>query len=228
MPVRTDRFGVVGVITLDRAQRANAYDDALLDGLDDALAISCAVLVVQSEGEGAFCAGADLDGLRKALPLDALSLRSQAVFTRLARHPSITIAAIQGPAIAGGLELALACDFRVAGPGARFAFPETALGILPSAGGTTRLARIIGVPRAKEMILTGRALDGRTALDWGLVNRLADGPRAEALAWGGEIARRDHAALALAKELFNMDESAASLSAERVAEAILYGRRPAS
>lgn len=228
MAVRSDRFGDVVVITLDRVVRANAYDRTLLDEFDTALCVRCAVLVIQTAGDGAFCAGADLSGMRAAAPLDALALRSQEVFTKLARHAAITIAAVQGPAVAGGAELALACDFRVAGPRAWFTFPETGFGILPSAGGTTRLSRIIGVPRAKEMILTGRVVDGPTALDWGLVHRIAEGPQGTALEWAEEIARRDHTALRVAKELMDADESAGSLARERVAEAILYSRRAAT
>jgi enoyl-CoA hydratase/carnithine racemase len=164
--------------------------------------------------------------MRRKGPLDALELRSQRVFTRLARLPAVTIAAVQGPAVAGGFELALACDLRVVGPRARFWLPETALGILPSAGGTTRLVRLVGPSRAKAVILGGQQLDADTALAWGLANRLADDPRAEARAWAAEIAKRDQAALSLAKGLLDAPESAAGLAGERAAEAILYARRP--
>lgn len=228
MPVHTEVVGRIGRLVLDRPERAHAYDRPLLDELLAAarsLAETCAVLVVSSTGDRAFCAGADLDAMKDASPLDALELRSQRVFTALARLPVVTVAAIQGAAVAGGFELALACDLRVAGPRARFWLPETKLGILPSAGGTTRLSRLVGPSRAKEVILGGRELDAAAAHAWGLVHRLADDPRAEALAWAAQIAERDPVALALAKEHIDANESDGALARERVVEAVLYSRR---
>jgi enoyl-CoA hydratase len=228
MPIRTESSGAVGWVTLDRPERAHAYDrihlDALLEGTER-LARSCAVLVIGSTGAGAFCGGADLDAMRHADPLDALELRSQRVFTTIARLPVVTICVVQGAAVAGGFELALACDLRVAGPAARFWLPETKLGILPSAGGTTRLARLVGPSRAKEVILGGRGLDAETARAWGIVHRVADDPRAEAGRWAEEVAQRDPLALAMAKELLDATESDGALARERQAEAVLYARK---
>lgn len=229
MSVRISRSGRVGQLVLDRPDRAHAYDHAMLDALlagATELAASCTVLVVSSIGQRAFCGGADLRAMPAATPLDALDLRSQRVFTALSRLPPVSIAAVQGPAVAGGCELALACDLRVVGPRASFSLPETRLGILPSAGGTTRLARLVGVSRAKALILGGDQLDAPTALASGLANRLADDPLAEALAWAEAICLRDPAALQLAKATLDAEESAASLARERTAEAILYSRRP--
>lgn len=228
MPIRIDRHGDVGQLWLDRPERAHAYDRAHLDALlaaAEELAATHKVIVICSTGDRAFCGGADLDAMKHASPLDALELRSQRVFTAIARLPVVTIAAVHGAAVAGGFELALACDLRVAGPAARFALPETKLGILPSAGGTTRLARLAGPSRAKEVILGGRVLDADAALGWGIVHRVAEDPRAEALAWGSEIAKRDPLALAMAKELLDATESDGALARERQAEAMLYARR---
>lgn len=227
MPVIATREGPIGILTLDRPERAHAYDRALLDELLAGVAAlaDCAVIVVQSTGEQAFCGGADLDAMAAATPLTALDLYSQKVFTTLARLPAVTIAAVQGPAIAGGFELALACDLRVAGARASFAFPETRLGLLPSAGGTTRLTRLVGPGRAKAVILAGERLDATTALAWGVVNRVADDPRSEARAWAISIATHDSTALSLAKSVIDAEESTASLARERSAEAILYARR---
>ncbi|MFN7145246.1 MAG: enoyl-CoA hydratase/isomerase family protein, partial [Myxococcota bacterium] len=106
--------------------------------------------------------------------------------------------------------------------------PETKLGILPSAGGTTRLTRLVGPARAKEVILAGRVLDAQVALEWGVVHRVADDPRTDALAWAEEVAGRDPVALAMAKELIDAGESDGALARERQAEAVLYARRDAA
>lgn len=230
MAVRSERFGKVGVIALDRPEKAHAYDREHLDLLlaaARALVEACPAIVIQSTGDRAFCGGADLDAMAGASPLDALELHSQRTFTALARLPAVLVAAVQGAAVAGGFELALACDLRVAGPKARFSLPETKLGILPSAGGTTRLARLVGVARAKAVILGGESLDAAAALAWGAVSRVADDPRAAALAWATEIADRDPAALRLAKETIDAEESVAGLARERTVEAILYARKGA-
>ena len=230
--IRVSVAGAVQTLTLDRPDRANAYGTALLDGLEEAIraweAAPPAVIVVESAGEGAFCAGADQQEMAEAQrtdPLKALELRSQRLFTRLARLPSVSVAAVQGAAVAGGMELALACDLRVGGPGARFWLPETSMGILPAAGGTTRLARLIGVSRAKAVILGGLRVGAAEALAWGLLHRLEAEPRAAAQGWAQEIARRDPFAQRLAKELLDARESDNSLAVERAAEAILYSRR---
>lgn len=225
MPVHTQAEGPLGILTLDRPERAHAYDGALLDALLEGatrLAETVTVLVIRSSGDGAFCAGADLDAMKGAGWRDALELRSQQIFTTIARLPVVTIAAVQGAAVAGGFELALACDLRVVGPAARFWLPETRLGLLPSAGGTTRLARLTSPSIAKGVILGGQVVDATAALAWGLAHRLAVDPGAAAIAWAHEIAARDPRAQARAKERIDADESDASLLAERVIEAGLY------
>ncbi|MCK6522501.1 enoyl-CoA hydratase/isomerase family protein [Myxococcota bacterium] len=214
-------------LLLDRPERAHAYDQALLRALDAALdEVRTPTLVLGSTGEGAFCAGADLKDLPLGDPLRALDLLSQRVFERLARAPFITIAAVQGPAVGGGFELALACDLRVVGPRARMWLPETGLGLVPAAGGCTRLPRLVGLSRAKEVILGGRVVDANAALSWGLAARQHEQPLTEALAWAHELSRRDPTAQRLAKCV--LDETwptSASLTMERVTEALLYTRK---
>ena len=228
MPVHTQADGPVGIVTIDRPERANAYDGPLLDALGEAMtamAASCGVVVLRSAGTGAFCAGADRDALRAAAWGDALELRSHRVFTAIARLPIVTVAAVPGAAVGGGFELALACDLRVVGSAARFWLPETRMGLLPSAGGTTRLARLTSPSIAKAVILGGHVIDAPTALQWGLAHRVVDDPLDAGLAWAREIAARDPYALARAKERIDADEPDASLLAERVIEAGLYHRR---
>ncbi|WP_437778679.1 enoyl-CoA hydratase-related protein [Sorangium sp. So ce1097] len=179
-PVKLDRRGAVAVLTIDRADRRNALSrDALLalgrlgrELVDDA---EVRAIVITGAGDKAFCAGADLKERQGMSPDD---VRRQVGLYRtelgvLARSPKPVVAAINGVAFGGGLELALICDLRVAAPHAELALPETSLGIIPGAGGTQRLPRVVGEARAKEMILLGRRLTAPEALAWGLVNRVS-------------------------------------------------------
>lgn len=230
MPVHVDIHDRVGVLTLDRPRRAHAYDSVHLGLLDEGLraieASDAVALIVRSTGDGAFCGGADLHELKEARPEDALDLRSQRVFTRIARSRLVSIAAVQGAAVAGGCELSLACDLRVVGPKARFSLPETRLGLVPSAGGTTRLTRLVGPSVAKQVILAGRALSAQDSVRLGLALDIADDPHAEAHRLATEIAlHHDPLALRLAKSIVDRGEDAGSLEAERVSEALLYSRR---
>ncbi|WP_437483545.1 enoyl-CoA hydratase-related protein [Sorangium sp. So ce1014] len=198
-PVKLDRRGAVAVLTLDRADRRNALSrDALLafgrlgrELVDDP---EVRALVITGAGDKAFCAGADLKERQGMSPDD---VRRQVGLYRtelgvLARSPKPVIAAINGVAFGGGLELALLCDLRVAAPHVELALPETSLGIIPGAGGTQRLPRVVGEARAKEMILLGRKLTAAEALAWGLVNRVSpEGTPVvdDAIAWIEPIAR---------------------------------------
>ena len=219
----------VGVLTLDRPKRAHAYGSSLLQALElgfTRLEATASVVIVQSTGEGAFCGGADLSELASADPLSALDLPSQRLFDRIARSPVPTIAAIQGPAVAGGCELALACDLRIVGPRARFSLPEVSLGLIPSAGGCTRLTRLCGPSVAKQVILFGCSLSAEDAVRLGLAVGPEPDPRAAALALATRIAaEHDPVALRLAKQIVDRGDDAASLDAERVAESLLYHRR---
>lgn len=230
MAIHTDIVDGIGRLVLDRPDRAHAYDAAHLDALEAGIAElegKVSVLVLSSTGDRAFCGGADLKALAKADPLDALDLRSQHVFTRLARSRVISVAAVQGPAVAGGCELALACDLRVVGPRASFRLPETELGIIPSAGGCTRLTRLVGASLAKQVILAGRTLSADDAVQTGLAVAVNPDPLARALTLARTLAERDAVALRLAKQIIDRDEDRGSLEAERVAEALLYQRRQA-
>lgn len=227
--VEVEQQGAVTVLTLNRPEKANAYHRPMMEQLAAAIAAlgeGDGPVLVRAAGRS-FCAGADLDELAHRRPGEVLDLRSQAVFERLARLGRVTIAAVQGPAVAGGFELALACDLRVASTAARFWLPETRLGIVPAAGGTQRLKALVGIGRAKEIILGGRELDAETALAWGLVARVV--PPAdlagEASRWAGELAGRDALAMRLAKDAIDLGEGAAGLRMETLAQAVLTGRR---
>ncbi len=229
MGVRVDLRDGFGQLTLDRPLAAHAYTRQMLDALADGfaqLAKEASVIWIGSTGDRAFCAGADLHELGAASPTDALDLRSQQVFDGIARSPVVSVCAIQGPAVAGGCELALACDLRVVGPGARLRLPETSMGLIPAAGGCTRLTQLVGQSVAKQVILAGHEL---SAEDCGRLG-LAIGPvadvHAEAEALCRRLVGRDPIALRLAKQVIDGDGGTTSLGAERVAEALLYSRRP--
>ena len=228
MAIHTETHDGYGVLTLDRQERANAYDRAHLDALEAgfiALSSEVQVVVIRAAGSGAFCGGADLNELAQATPDDARNLRSQAVFSTIAKSPAITIAAVHGPAIGGGCELTLACDIRVVGPNARFRLPETSLGIIPAAGGSTRLHRLVGRSVAKQMILGGKTIGAERAVHLGLAMTLADDPSQAAYALAIELAQRSPDALRLAKEIIDQPDVADSLKAELVAQAELYALR---
>jgi enoyl-CoA hydratase/carnithine racemase len=179
-PVRLERHGAVGVLVIDRADRRNALSrDTLyaLGRLGRELNADPGVraIVLTGSGDKAFCAGADL---KERQGMSADDVRVQVGLYRselgvLDQSVKPVIAALNGVAFGGGLELALLCDLRVAAPHAELALPETTLGIIPGAGGTQRLPRVVGEARAKEMILLGRKLVAAEALAWGLVNRVS-------------------------------------------------------
>ncbi|HEY0316939.1 MAG TPA: crotonase/enoyl-CoA hydratase family protein [Solirubrobacterales bacterium] len=170
--VRYERLGAVAVLTIDRPERRNAVDSAtaraLRQGFEDFEADDSArVLVLTGAGGEAFCAGADL----KALDLDVDDPAGPEGFTRLTPSKP-AIAAVNGWCLAGGLELALWCDLRIATPGSTFGFFERRWGVPLVDGGSQRLPRLIGMGRAMELILTGRAVAAEEALEIGLVNEL--------------------------------------------------------
>jgi methylglutaconyl-CoA hydratase len=197
-PVRVEQRGAVAVWTLDRPDRMNALSrDTLLalGKLARAAATNDAVraVVITGAGDKAFCAGADLKERRTMSDDDVRALidlyRSE--LGPLDRLPKPVVAAINGLALGGGLELALACDLRIASSTAVLGLPETSIAIIPGAGGTQRLPRIVGEGRAKEMILLARRLRAEEALGWGLVNRVtAPGTSVvdDALEWIAPIA----------------------------------------
>lgn len=179
-PVSLTRRGRVAVLTIEREARMNALSRATLFALgrygrELAHDPEVGAIVITGSGDKAFCAGADLKE-RQGMSENDVRLQVGLYRTELGpldRSPKPVIAAINGVAFGGGLELALVCDLRIASPKAQLALPETSLGIIPGAGGTQRLPRIVGEARAKEMILLGRRLHAEEALAWGLVNRVS-------------------------------------------------------
>jgi methylglutaconyl-CoA hydratase len=168
------------VWTIDRPERMNAMSRATLFSLGRLAREaqendSIRAVVVTGAGDKAFCAGADMKE-RPSMSHDDVRALLDAYRSELAwidQSSKPIVAAINGVALGGGLELALCCDLRVAAPHATLGMPETSLAVIPGAGGTQRLPRLIGEARAKEMILLGRPISAEEALRWGLVNRIS-------------------------------------------------------
>ena len=192
-----------GWITISRPERMNALASESLRELFLYLGKMEAdpeirAAVITGEGDKAFCAGMDMVGIEKSAPLVARrrSREIQMLTNRIDSYSLPTIAAVNGIAMGVGLEICLSCDFVVASAHARFGFPEVRLGMIPCGGGTQRLPRLIGPRRAGEMILAGKIIDAEQALEWALINAVAEGEglrRAvedlvEKLVQGGRIA----------------------------------------
>jgi enoyl-CoA hydratase len=205
--LRYELDGDIAIVTVDRQEALNALNQDVLFELSVAFEQAEAdsdvrALVITGAGR-AFVAGADIAGLRQledAFSGRELSLQGQDVFSTLAALPFPTVAAINGFALGGGLELALAADLRVAAPTARLGLPEVGLGLIPGYGGTQRLPRLIGQGRALDLILTGRHVQADEALQLGLVNRVADDALAAAVELARTAARNGPVAVGLAKE----------------------------
>lgn len=211
--IRLETEGALGVLTLNRQERLNAINREMTGELQDVVARletdgDVRVLIVTGAGR-AFCAGADIKERAERLD-DMAAARTSAVlsptFRRLERLPQVSVAAVNGVAAGGGLELAMACDLRIASTEARMALPELTLGILPGAGGTQRLPRLVGPARAKEMMLFGKFVDAPTAEAWGLVNAVAPpgGLMEEARAWASRLLEMPPLSIASIKSAVNV------------------------
>jgi enoyl-CoA hydratase len=251
MTIRLTRIDELALITLARPQALNALNAALLRDLaaafEQVAAGDARALLVAGAGGRAFCAGADLHELqgRTLAAARADAAFGQHVLGRLDALPIPSIALVQGYAFGGGLELALACTFRIAAPDSRFGLPEITLGLIPGYGGTQRLPRLVGAARALELILSGRTVTADEALAIGLVNRIAEGDLiAAGRAFAREMTGWSRTALRLAREAvqrglslplseglaLEADLNAVACTSEDAAESIaafLAKRRPA-
>ena len=202
MPYDTLKIAIgadkVGIVTMSRPEALNAMNTRMMEELRDVFAQlyvepdRAACLVLTGEGSRGFCTGADLKE-RKGMS-DEVWRRQHAIVEQMIRAimdcPVPVIAAVNGAAYAGGMEIALACDFVYAVPAARFALTEVTLGIMPGAAGTQNLPRAVGVRRAKEIVLTGEPFTAEQALGWGMINKICEPDRLmpDALATAARIA----------------------------------------
>ncbi len=189
--VRWTVEGGVAQLVIDRPEARNAIDRATVFALHAALdelsaAPDLRVLILQGAGDKAFAAGADIRDLSERRAREAMLGVNARLFAAVERFPLPTIAAVRGYALGGGLELALACDIRIAADDAKLGLPEVSLGIFPAAGGTRRLPRLVGDGLARELVFTGRILDAAEAARIGLVNHVV--PAADLLAEARRLA----------------------------------------
>ena len=223
--VTIDRDGAVAIVTIRREEALNALDVSTLTELRDRLRevgaeASVRAVVLTGAGEKAFAAGADIkymSGLdvEQAKAWGALGHEATAALENMHKP---AIAAINGFALGGGCELALACDLRYASPGSKLGQPEINLAIVPGWGGTQRLTRVCGVGVAKDLIYTGRTVDAEEALRIGLVHEIADPVLDRALEVAHSLTEKSAGALALAKRLINMAPGALDAEAREFGE----------
>jgi enoyl-CoA hydratase len=207
MAVELAKIDDSALLRLNQPQSLNALSFAIVrdiaQALDEVASWQVRSLIITGAGDKAFCAGADIKELRGRSMVERKrgTEVGQAAFAKLERLPFPSVAAINGFAFGGGLELALACTFRVAARSAKLGLPEIKLGLIPGYGGTQRLPRLIGEARALEMILLGRTVSSEEAERIGLVNRVVDGPAVDgALSLVREFSFYSLLALGLARD----------------------------
>jgi enoyl-CoA hydratase len=230
--VCVDRDDALVTLTLNRPERRNALDQEMVDALHAVLDEFCedatvGALILTAAGDKAFVSGADIGQLRERRHLDALRSINSRLFQRLEEFPAPTLAAIRGYCLGGGSELAMACDLRIAGRGARFGQPEVGLGIIPGAGATYRLPRLVGLGKARELIFTGKILSADEALEIGLVNQVVPDEDVESAArsMAADILKQDRLAVRLAKMVMRADGGSrpgAGFVSEALAQGILF------
>ncbi|RFU60580.1 enoyl-CoA hydratase [Peribacillus glennii] len=222
----------IAIVTLNRPQAANALSLDMLKELNGVMkqlrydpSLRCIILT--GSGEKAFCAGADLKERRSMKEAEVKRTVKLIGYTisSIEELPQPVIAAINGSAFGGGLELALACDIRIAADSAKMGLTETSLGIIPGAGGTQRLPRIIGTSRAKELIFTARRIDAFEAERLGLISKITDSGQLlkTAVSLANEIARNAPIALQAAKQAINQGVETDIATGLKIEE-LCYGR----
>ena len=225
----TDR---IGIITIAREEKRNALSTQVLREIaatlnrwesDD----DVAAILFTGAGDKAFIAGADINQLAHYDVAHGLAAEMQTLFDRIEEYPKPTLAAINGVAMGGGLELAMACDIRIAADHVKVGLPETTLGVIPGAGGTQRLTRLVGPGRALEMIMTSRILDAQTAERYGLVTETvpADGLLTSATKLLGKVLSKGPLAIRMARMVVKQGaetDQKTGLMLEMLAQTLLY------
>lgn len=231
--ILVERREKVGVITINRPEVRNALDKANWAKLHDAFVEleadpTVAVIVVTGAGEKAFVAGADLNSLKARSAVETLLGETPTIIARIENVRKPTIAAINGFALGGGLELAMACDIRICSSTAKLGQTEINVGILPGGGGTQRLSRLVGLAKAKEMIFTGKIITADEAERIGLVNSIVEPQELmnTALAMANSIAAKSSITVQVAKQVVNQGfnaDLATGLMLEKLGQSFIFG-----
>ncbi len=229
--LKTEERGTVAILTISAPKSLNALNSAILKELDDYIShFDCnkfRCLIITGDGEKSFVAGADISEMANLSMLEgqAFGSRGAAVFRKIETMHVPVIAAVNGFALGGGCELAMACDIRICSDNARFGQPEVGLGIIPGFSGTVRLARLVGMGIAKQLIYTGKAIKADEAMRIGLVNAVV--PQAElmdkAMELANQIAANAPLAVKAAKLCIN-DEYDMDADAAIQNESVIFGR----
>lgn len=201
----------IGYITINRPKALNALNQVVLGELSEAVDMAekdpnVKVVIITGAGGKAFVAGADIAAMQMMTPSEAYDFArmAQEIYNRIQYMPKIVIAAIDGFALGGGCELAMACDIRVASAKSKIGIPEVTLGVIPGFAGTQRLPRLVGLSRAKEMLATARKVPADEALSIGLVNHVVEeNPVAKAEEIAADICKNSMSAVALGKRAMN-------------------------
>ncbi len=226
--ITTNLSDGISTLELNRPEVRNAINKEVCDRVTAALDTWAAqddvrVVVISGAGGRAFAAGADIAELKERTHAQAFLGWTQKMLQVVEDFPRPTIAAIDGYALGGGLELALACDLRVASKTAKVGMPEVTLGIYPSAGGTWRLPRLVGLGRAKELIYTGRIVDAAEAAQWGLFESLVEtDAKSEAMRIAKQIAANAPLAVQVAKVSLNAAAKVNAAPMEWVGQGLLF------
>jgi enoyl-CoA hydratase len=230
--LRLDLSESIATLTVDRPSVKNALNFDTVNELHralDELAVNAdaGVLIITGAGESAFVSGADINDIRARTRDDGLAAINSSLFAKIDAFPKPVIAAVNGYALGGGCELALACDIRVAADTAKFGQPELGLGIIPGAGATQRLPRIVGLGWAKHLVLTGDIIDARQALEIGLLTAVMPASQLQVRAreLAKRILRQGPLAARLAKVSLNASARVdldSGLLIETLAQAICY------
>jgi enoyl-CoA hydratase len=225
------RDGGLAVVTIDRPEALNALNLEVIDGIEAAFVRAEAEgvrgVVLTGAGPKAFVAGADIGMMKDLSPAqaEAFALRGQAVLGRIADYPGVVVAAVGGFALGGGMEIAMACDLIVAAENARFGQPEVNLGVIPGFGGTQRLVRLVGVQRARELVMTARMVKADEAARIGIALEVVPPGTAvqRALEILAVIASKGPVAVRYGKQAVNAHLDG-TLAEGLAAEASLFGR----
>jgi enoyl-CoA hydratase len=232
MSIRVDLSESIATLTIDRPAVRNALNRDTVEECLEALGElagneDAQVVIITGAGESAFVSGSDINEIRERTRDDGLAAIASSLCSAVDHFPRPTIAAVNGYALGGGCELALACDIRIASETAKFGQPELGLGIIPAAGGTQRLPRIVGMGWAKHLVLTGDIIDAKQALAIGLVTAVTPAGQLELRAreLARKILRQGPLAAKLAKMALNLSSRIdldSGLVVETLAQAICY------